>query len=176
MKKSQISEMPQYYDRYINLIPDIELTDALDQSMKDLKLLDKNRLEKLNDKRYAPGKWSVKDIFQHLIDTERIFNYRILLFAREDETAAPGFDQDTYVIKATAERRTVSDLINELETVRAATKSLFKSFDTEILLRKGKSWEYESSVLALGFTILGHQSHHLNVIKEKYFPLCAEVK
>lgn len=171
MKKSQIKEKTGYYDRYIALAHDIELTDAFDESIEQLRALDMDTLKKLDGKKYSPEKWSVNDIFQHLIDSERIFTYRSLLFAREEGKPAPGYDQDDYAKAAMADKRKIEDLVNELITLRQTTKMMFDSFDDETLMKKGKSWDYVVSILAIGFTILGHQIHHLKVIEEKYFPL-----
>lgn len=176
MKKSDIKTMPDYYDRYIKLAKDIELPMAFDESIEQLKSIDKNIINSLGGKTYAEGKWSVKDILQHLIDTERVFNYRALFFARENGNSTPGFEQDDYAKVAKADKRKAEDILNELAAVRLSTKYLFDSFDNETLLKKGRCWDYEVSILAIGFIIIGHQIHHLNVIEEKYLPLIQIVK
>lgn len=174
MKKSDINPMPQYYDRYINLVADVELSQAFDDSIQQLNDIDRNHLTRLDGKTYEPGKWTVKDIIQHVTDVERILAYRALLFARRNGTVPQGFDQDLFVTNAHANDRTIDDLINDLITVRRATKSLYDGLDDPALQAKGISWEHEISVLALGFTIVGHQIHHLNVIQERYHPLLTE--
>ena len=171
MKRSEINPMPQYYDRYINLVADVELVPAFDSSILQLKGLDRNILASLDGRTYAPGKWTVKEIIQHVTDVERIMGYRVLLFARRDETIPQGFDQNLFVANARANARTIDALIDELITVRRATRSLYDSFDERALRSLGISWEYEISVLAMGFMIIGHQVHHLNVIEERYRPL-----
>jgi hypothetical protein len=171
MKKSDINPMPQYYDRYINLVPDVELSQALDDSVRQLDELDRNLLARVGDKTYSPGRWTVKDIIQHLSDAERIMCYRALLFARQNGTNPQGFDQDLFAVNANANGRTVDDLLDELMSVRHATRTLYDSFDDDMLRARGISWEHEVSVLDLGFTIIGHQIHHLNVIVEKYSAL-----
>jgi hypothetical protein len=171
MKKSDINPMPQYYDRYINLVPDVELSQALDDSVRQLDELDRNLLARVGDKTYSPGRWTVKDIIQHLSDAERIMCYRALLFARQNGTNPQGFDQDLFAVNANANGRTVDDLLDELMSVRHATRTLYDSFDDDMLRARGISWEHEVSVLDLGFTIIGHQLHHLNVIVEKYSAL-----
>lgn len=170
MKKSDINPMPQYYDRYINLAPDVELSQAFDDSIRQLNDLDRDLLRRIGDKTYSPGKWTIKDILQHLIDVERIMGYRALMFARRDPTA-PGFDQDLFAVNADAKRRTADDLLDELIGVRRATKALYDSFTDDMLRARGVSWEYELSVLDLGFGIIGHQVHHLNIIDERYSTL-----
>ena len=171
MKKSDINAMPQYYDRYINLVPDVELSQAFDDSLRQLNELDRNVLAQLGDKSYAPGKWTLKDILQHLTDGERIMSYRALMFARDRDSRVEGFDQEVFAANADTSRRSTDELLDELIAVRRLTKTLYDSFTEQMLLAKGLSWQYEISVLALGFMMVGHQIHHLNVIREKYLPL-----
>lgn len=170
MKKSDIKSAPSYYDRYTSLVPDVELSQALDDSIQQLNNLDRNLLGRIGDKTYSPGKWTVKDILQHMIDGERIMTYRALMFARRDPTA-PGFDQNDFAANANANRRTTDQLLDELISVRRTTKMLYDSFDDDMLRATGMSWEYEVGVLDLGFIIVGHQVHHLNVIGERYLKL-----
>jgi hypothetical protein len=170
MKRSDINPMPGYYDRYINLAPDVELSQAFNDSIRQLNELDRTALGRIADKSYAPGKWTIKDIIQHLTDGERIMTYRALMFARRDPTA-PGFDQNLFAENASANRRTFDDLLDELISVRRATKALYDSFNDDMLRARGMSWEYEVSVLDLAFIILGHQIHHMNVIAERYSSL-----
>jgi hypothetical protein len=136
--------------------------------------LDTNLLALLGNRRYAPGKWTVKEIFQHLIDFEKILSYRALLFARRYPEKPQAIDEQILAANANAEKRTIKDLIEELKIVRTATKSLYESFDETALLRTGISWKYEISVLAMGFNIIAHQIHHLKIIEDKYFPLLDE--
>jgi len=171
MKKSDIKLMPQYFDRYINQVADIELLQAIDDSIGQLNELDKSRLEKLGDWRYAPDKWTVKEIFQHVIDWERILAFRALLFARKEGSIPQGVDENLLAANMNANNRLIDDLIDELKIVRASTKSMFESFDDEMLQNTGINWKYEISVLALGFAIIGHQLHHLKIVEDKYFPL-----
>ena len=171
MKKSDINPMPQYFDRYINLAADVELAKAFDDSIRQLDELDGNLLTKLNGKIYAPDKWTVKNIIQHIVDFERILAYRSLLFARREGSIPQSVDENLLAANMNAERRAIDELINELKIVRASTKAMFESFDDEMLLYKGTNWKYAISVLAMGFSIVGHQIHHLKIIEEKYHPL-----
>src|SRR6266498_8246 len=164
MKKSDINPVPPNFAKYIDLVADVELEQAFDESGRQLSELDTDVLRKLGDKRYAPGKWTVKDILQHLADSDRIMSYQALMLARRDETVLPGFDQELHVENAKAARRTVDEMIEEIKVARTSTVSLFNSFDDEILLQKAINWKHEISVLALGFTIIGHQTHHLRII------------
>ena len=171
MKKSNINPMPEYFDRYINLVPDIEIIEAFDNSIEQLNSIDRDLFTKLDGKRYAPDKWTVKDIIQHSIDTERILSYRALRFARNDDTPLHGFDENSYAVNTTANDRTIISLLQELILVRGTTKMMFENFNHPMLLRKGIASNKEISVLALGFTIIGHQLHHLRIIEQRYIPL-----
>ena len=171
MKRSDIHPLPEYFDRYINLVPDVELVKAFDDSLRQIDSLDRPTLTSLAGKRYAADKWTVNDTIQHLIDTERIMSYRTLLYARRDGTVPAGFDQDYLVAHAGADRRPIGKLLDELTALRRATKSMFESFDDETLRCRGICWKYEISVLAMGFSTIGHQFHHLKIVEEKYYPL-----
>ena len=175
MKRSDIDPMPQYFDRYINLVADVELRQAFEDSIGQLDELDRNLLARLDGRIYAPGKWTVKGILQHVIDWERILSYRSLLFARREGSAPQGIDEGRLAENMSAEKRPLDDLIDELRTARVSTKAMFDSFDDEMLRNKGVNWKYEISVLAMGFSIVGHQIHHLKIIEEKYHPLLGEM-
>lgn len=118
---------------------------------------------------YETGKWTVKEVVQHVIDTERVFCYRALCFARNDKTALPGFDQDLFVVNDNANSRNWEDLLAEMRSVRQSTILLFNSFTKEALLRIGMGSGKNMSVRAIGFLCSGHQIHHLKVLKERYF-------
>ncbi len=171
MKRSQINPMPQYYDYYINLVADVELSQAFDQSIGQLNELDGDSLTRLADQTYAPNKCTVKEILQHVIDFERILSYRSLLFARRVGSNPQDIDQHLLAKNSLAKARTIDALLDELKALRLTTKRLYESFDDRALLNTGISWKYETSVLAMGFMMIGHQIHHLKVIAEKYFPL-----
>jgi len=171
MKKSDINPVPQYFDRYINLVADIELSQAFDYSIRQLNELDPNLLTRLDGKRYAPDKWTVKEIFQHIIDFERILAYRTLLFARKEGSTPVGIDENLLATGMNADQRTINQLINELKIVRASTQAMFESFDDGMLQNTGTNWIYEISVLAMGFSMVGHQIHHVRIIEDKYYSL-----
>lgn len=171
MKKTDIAKLPEYFDRYINLVDDIEIIEALEQYGMPIIQKEFKRWEKLGDQVYAPGKWTVKDILQHVIDTERIFCYRALRFARNDSTILPGYDENEYAAQAQTENRTLEDLFEEFEAVRNSTIQLYKSFSEDMLQKEGICFDKNISVLAIGFTIVGHLIHHRDVISERYYPL-----
>ena len=120
--------------------------------------------------RYAEGKWSVKEVLQHLIDVERVFAYRALRFSRKDTTPLTGFDQDDYVLHAHADRRDIDALLFELEIVRKATLCLFESLEADSLEVRGTASNYETTTAAIPYLIVGHTLHHLAVLHERYFP------
>ena len=171
MKRSDIQTMPANYDRYISLVEDIDLYEAFDKGLQQLNELDIPRLLAVGSAVYAPGKWTIHDIFRHAIDTERVFAYRALRFARNDQTSLPGFDQVLFAANAEAEKLSLDELLSEFKVVRQSSIMLFHSFSDAALLREGVCSGIRISVLAIGFAIVGHQMHHLNIIREKYFPL-----
>jgi uncharacterized damage-inducible protein DinB len=120
------------------------------------------------DHRYAEGKWSIKEVFQHVLDSERIFCYRALCFARNDATELPGFDENAYAANADTSHRELHELLREHDLVRAATMALFRGFSEEMLLRSGVANGKRISVRAIGWTIAGHVTHHMDVIDERY--------
>ncbi len=171
MLRSQIDVLPEYFDRYINRVDDISILDALQKYGINYLMDYEDKFEKLGDKVYAEGKWTVKEILQHLIDTERIFAYRSLRFARQDKTSLPGYEENDYVINAKVGRRNLDELLSEFTLVRESTIALFDSFDREMLHSRGVCFNKDISVLALGFTMVGHVVHHMQVLEERYFPL-----
>lgn len=171
MKISQLqpNEYGQFYANYLEQVSDeYTLVEELEISVHRLvKFVREIPMDKF-DYRYAEGKWTIKDILLHLIDAERIFAYRALRFARNDKTELPGFEENSYVDEANANKRSIQDLLTELLVVRQASLSLFKSFSEEQLLRKGIASNNPMSVRALGFIIIGHQNHHQKVFEDRY--------
>jgi hypothetical protein len=171
MKKSDLTWAPGYFDTYISKVPDIDLCDAFNQSLTELHQLDLAVLRALGDQVYAPGKWTVRDIIQHLSDCERVFSYRSLRFARHDSTPLPGFDENLFAETAGANSRPLEQVLEELKLVRASTAALFDTFDENALRLEGTMAGHTLPVLAIGFTLIGHQTHHLNIVRERYLPL-----
>ena len=171
MNKNQIKSVPKYFDRYINYVPDMDIVPAMHKYGIAYLSEEKDKMTALKDIVYAPGKWTIKDILQHIIDTERIFSYRALRFARKDQTELPGFDENTYAAFTTANDRSIDDLLLEFAAVRQSTLGLFLSFDEQMMQEEGTASGNKISVLALGFTLTGHVLHHMQVIKERYYPL-----
>jgi len=162
------SEYNPFYQTYVMALGEVELIEELKRGKSTfLSLFEEIPEEKLNYA-YAEGKWSLAEALVHMIDTERIFQYRALCIARNDKTPLPGFDQDTYVPYSNADNRSKSDLIEEYKAVRDSTISLFDSFDEEAIKRIGVASGSKMSVRALGFIICGHQAHHVRILRERY--------
>lgn len=161
-------EYSEYYGYYIKLNPAESILEGLENQMNEtISFFNSITAEKL-DYQYEKGKWTPKDILQHIIDTERIFTYRALCFSRNDKTQLPGYDENDFATKANASNRAIIDLIEEYKLVKQATIMLFKSFDLEMLQQIGVANHTEISVRAIGYILPGHEIHHLNVIKERY--------
>jgi len=171
MKKSDITKIPDYYDRYISLVEDIEILDAFDKSIEQIQQIDMEQLLLLGDRVYAPEKWTIKQIIQHITDTERIFTERTTRFARQDGVTPQGFDENLFAENAKVDHRTLESLLNEMKAVRLASRAMFEGFDDETIQNSGNNYNTEMSVLAMGYTMIGHQIHHFNIIKERYLPL-----
>jgi hypothetical protein len=171
IKKSEIGELPKFFDRYISITDDLDLIEGLHHYAPHNVFPSIEALAAIKDKIYAPGKWTIKDILQHCIDTERIMAYRALCFARFDENMMPGFDEGDYAKNTNLENRTVADLIEEFGIVRKSNIMMFEGFNKKMLLRKGTANHIRLSPLSLCFVIMGHGLHHANVIKERYLNL-----
>lgn len=157
-----------YYKTYLDHLPDKELVTVL----KDLKDEFSGFLKTLTpadlSKTYAEGKWTVAEVLQHIIDTERIFQTRALSIARNDKTPLPGYDHEAYVNFSAANERDFPGLIYEFEKVRNSGISLFESFDAEMLRRIGEASGGPLSPAAAGFIMAGHQKHHHILFTTKY--------
>jgi uncharacterized damage-inducible protein DinB len=163
-----VNEYAGHYATYIQAIENVELIEELEISLHDfVKFVQNIPLDKF-DYRYAEGKWTIKDIIQHIIDTERIFSYRALRISRNDKTPLPGFEENDYVDNTDANGRSIQDLLTEFSAVRHSTLLLYKSFSDEQLERIGIASGHEISVRALGFVTIGHQKHHQKVFAERY--------
>ncbi|MEQ3662139.1 MAG: DinB family protein [Flavobacterium sp.] len=159
---------PFYADYVAKANNNLSIIDGLiQQSIIVLEFFKSIPRSKLNY-RYLEEKWTIKDIFLHLIDAERIFAYRALRIARNDITELPGFEENDYVMEAKASDRSLPSLLEEYKMVRNSTICLFKSFTNEQMLRLGTASDCKVSVRAIGVIIQGHEKHHLEIIKERY--------
>lgn len=172
MKKEDIKKMPEYFDRYIHLTDDTTVLEVLKISLQELENSPLEKWKALGEKVYAPGKWTIKDILQHYIDTERVFTYRITAIARGDKQKMIPYDEKAFAQNAAANRRTIDDLMEELMLIRKSTIQLFQSFTPEMLQEQGNGFNgIQYCPLSLGFMLAGHQRWHFRILEEKYYPL-----
>ena len=170
MKSNQlpINEYADFYKSYIQVLEDVELIEELEICLHELiKFVQNIPMDKF-DYRYEVGKWTIKEIIQHLIDSERVFSYRALRISRNDKTPLPGFNENDYVDNSNGNDRNLQGLLTELAVVRQATLSLFNSFSQEQLTKIGIASNNEVSVRSIGFIIIGHQKHHQKIFTERY--------
>jgi len=165
----QPSEYAAYYGRYIALVPGHDILTTLDEQRRQTVLLLSCRTDEEGDFRYAPGKWSAKEVLGHVCDTERVFAYRALRIARADQTPMEGFEQDDYVRNGPFANAPISDLVEDYIAVRRATISLLRSLDETVWSRRGVANKNEVTVCALAYIIAGHELHHRKMLEEKYF-------
>jgi uncharacterized damage-inducible protein DinB len=162
------TEYAPYYEKYVSLVPEGDVIATLGRQLEETVSTLRGLTEAQGDSRYAPDKWSIKELVGHVIDGERIFAYRALRFARNDQTPLPGFEQDDYVRAGNFGNRRLSDLADEFEQVRRATLSLLRSLDDEAWLRRGIASEAEVSVRALAYLLAGHETHHMQILRTRY--------
>ncbi|MBV9144343.1 MAG: DinB family protein [Acidobacteria bacterium] len=162
------NEYAPYYGRYISLVPDEDVLITLDQQLSETLILLRSLSEQHGTFRYEQGKWSVKEVLGHMVDTERIMSYRALCIARGERTPLPGFEQDGYVKNGNFDTRSVANLARDFEQVRRATISLFRSLHNDAWERRGIASDVEVTVRALAYIIAGHEIHHKAILKEKY--------
>lgn len=166
--KPALNSFDSYFHYYVSLVKDIPLIDAFTHNDKLIEEIYDKLTEQQGNYRYAAGKWSVKELLIHLIDTETIFNYRALTFARKDHTSLPGYNHNEYITTSNADELTISELIETYRSLRSYTKLLFMGFNDEMLSNSGTAGEKTLTVGAIGYLIIGHEIHHTNVLLEKY--------
>lgn len=166
--RPEANEYATYYERYISLVPEADLVETLERQGAETLALLRGLSEEKGAHRYEPGKWSIKQLVGHVSDGERIFSYRALAFARGDGQSLPGMEQDEWMAGADFDARTLSELIDEFEIVRAATLHLLRHLSPEAWMRRGTASDSEITVRALAYIIAGHETHHVQVLRERY--------
>jgi hypothetical protein len=164
----EANEYAPYYGKYIVLVPEGDVVSTLSRQLEDTLALLGGLSEEQGDSRYEPGKWSIKELVGHVIDTERIFGHRAFRFARGDEQPLPGFEQDDYVRAAGFDNRQLKDLTEEFELVRRENLCLFRALDESAWLRRGTASDAEVSVRALAYIMAGHVTHHMTILRTRY--------
>ena len=167
--RPQAGEYAPYYERYISLIQENDILATLDRQRREMVLLLSGLSEEQGDFRYAPEKWSAKEVLGHVCDTERIFAYRALRISRGDATPMEGFEQDDYVKSGPFARHVIAEVIEDYIAVRRATISLLRSLEEAAWSRRGVANKNEVTVRAIAYTIAGHEVHHRGILEEKYF-------
>jgi hypothetical protein len=167
--RPQPGEYAPYYEKYLVQVPGNDIIVTLEDQRRQMLLLLSGRAEADGDLRYAPGKWTVKEVLGHVCDAERVFCYRALRISRNDPTPMEGFDENNYVRNGPFARRPLEDLIEDYIAVRRATVSLFRNLDEAAWTLRGMANQNEVTVRALACIIAGHELHHRRMLEEKYF-------
>ncbi len=165
--KPNTNEYPVYYDKYIQLV-DADVIHFLKKQEERILELAKNIDENLSLHKYAENKWSIRELFCHCVDTERIMAYRALSIARNDQTPLPGYDENEYIKFSEADKRSFKSLIEEFELLRKSNIVLFQSFSNEASQRIGNANGNNMTARAMAYIVAGHTEHHLNILKERY--------
>lgn len=168
MSKPLKGYYPSYFDRYINLVPEDDLLTAFKNQLPVITAFLNSISEEKSMYAYAPGKWTIKELLLHITDTERIFAYRSLCFARKEPQSLPGFDENLYAENSDANARSWADLVNEFLLVRKTTEILFSNFTEEALHNSGTANNNPATALSMGFTSIGHVYHHKKILEERY--------
>lgn len=161
-------EYAPYYEKYVQRVPDGDIVALLQNQIAETARLLRNAPAERADHAYAPGKWTLKEVVGHMVDVERVMSYRALRFSRNDTTDLPGFDENVFVANSNFAKRTLADLVDELEAVRAATVHLAKHIDSEAMARRGTANNTSATVQGLLYIIAGHELHHVALIRERY--------
>ena len=162
------AEYAPYYGTYIGKVPEGDVLQTLEDQRRETQQLLAGLSETKALHRYAPGKWSIKEVIGHVVDAERVFSYRALRFARADDTALPGFDEKAWVPAGKFDARSLNDLAAELDAVRHATIALFRGLDAAALARRGTASNNAVTVRAIAWIIAGHERHHVALLRERY--------
>jgi uncharacterized damage-inducible protein DinB len=160
--------VPAFYKVYVEYVKDLDVLEALQHAGLLSAETIKSIPESKGEFSYQSGKWSIKEVLNHMMDAERIFCYRALRFSRKDQTPLQPFEENDYAPLANAGSRTVQQLGEELQRLRLTTLDLYKSFSDEMLQREGTASNKRISVLNLGYIIAGHDLHHRKVLLERY--------
>lgn len=162
------SDYSEYAQKYIDLVFGDDIISILHQTSKEMSDLINSFPRSKGDYSYAEGKWTVKQVIGHLLDTNRIFAYRALSIARGETQPLPSFDQDLYVEKGNFNSKNLADITYEFRFTRESNLLLFRSFDKSVYQNRGVAAGSEVSVLGIMYMVAGHQKHHINILREKY--------
>jgi DinB superfamily len=166
--RPEAGEHPPYFERYTKLVPAGDVVETLARQSDEMLALLRPLSEEKAGHRYAPGKWSIKDLVGHVTDTERVFGYRALAIARGDQGSLPGFDENVYAEMARFDRLPFTDLLSGFDVVRQSSLTLLRQLDAEAWGRVGTANGHATSVRAMAFIMAGHARHHENILRERY--------
>jgi hypothetical protein len=158
----------EFYQNYISKAPDENVVKAIRKNGRNLRKFLKGIPKKKHDFAYAEGKWTIRELVQHIIDAERVFSYRATSIARKDPTPLPSFDENVWAVNSQASSRRWKEMLEEFRRLRQANELLFAAFSEEQLRSIGVASNKEINVLALGYIIAGHAEHHIVILKERY--------
>ncbi len=171
LNRPQPGEYPDYYQTYMDQLPEGDLLDLLESQAMELQRL----LQGMDDQRaevaYAEGKWTIKELLQHLLDSERVFAYRALCISRREEASLPGYDENKYAINSKANHRLLSDMLEEYEHVRRSSILLIRSFTPDMLDNRGTANRRAVSLMSVIYIMAAHEVHHMNILQERYLQL-----
>ncbi|MFB9330642.1 DinB family protein [Paenibacillus aurantiacus] len=170
LTRPQSNEYSQHPGQYIELVPEGDLLGILETSETIMSAFLEQLSESQGEYRYAPGKWSLKEVIGHITDNERIMSYRLLRIARGDQTPLAGYDQDLFMQSAPFDGWSLAQVAEDYRSVRSATYTLLRGLREADWLRIGQANETEISARAIAYVIAGHELHHLNIIRERYLP------
>lgn len=168
MTKPETTEYAAYFEKYVSLVPEGDIVATLERQLEETRRLFAGVPESMGGHRYGPDKWTIREMIGHMIDSERVFAYRALRFARNDKTALPGFEQDEFVAAANFDARTIADLIEEFRIVRQATLALFRHLTDEAWTRVGAANDNPMSARAAAWIIAGHERYHHDILTTRY--------
>jgi uncharacterized damage-inducible protein DinB len=168
MRRPELNEYAPYYEGYIKNVIGNDPLMNLENQYQEIQSILQSLTEEVANYAYMKGKWTIKQVLGHIVDTERVMSYRAFCISRKEKQSLPGFEQDDYVKEANFNQRTITNLLEDYRTVRKSTISLFKNFTGAMLNQKGIADGKEVSVLALLYIITGHEMHHLKILREKY--------
>lgn len=161
-------ELPEFFARYVGRVPDGDIARTLEAQLAGTLALVRDLSDDAALHRYAPGKWSIKEVLGHVADTERVFSYRLLRFARGDDTPLPGFDENDWVPAGRFDDRPLAEITDELRAVRAATVTLLRGLPADALDRVGTASGVPLSGRSIAWIIAGHELHHRHILAERY--------
>jgi DinB superfamily len=168
MPKPSTTTYPEYFQRYINQVQEDDLKIAFKNQMPAAEIFFESIDEEFSKRKYAEDKWTIKEVLQHIIDTERVFSYRAMCIARKEKQVLPSFDEKNYAVNSNANDRSWRNLVEEFVAMRKSTEYLYESFTDDALNSAGKASDYSITVSAIGFVTVGHVNHHIRIIRERY--------